>query len=163
MEILKVIHGYPMRYNAGSEVYSQLLCHELAKKHQVEVFSRFEDPFLADYTMQQEYDAVGNLIAIISPNGERQSIDYDLAGQITQRSDATGAVIEKLSYTPLGQVAVQADALDKIKKLEEEIKQLKELLIQKDINGLMNEAYLEYAAKRLGFKSVEELKKKLKL
>lgn len=55
------------------------------------------------------------------------------------------------------------DEKDKIKKLEKEIKQLKELLIQKDINGLMNEAYLEYASKRLGFKSVEELKKKLKL
>jgi len=55
------------------------------------------------------------------------------------------------------------DEKDKIKKLEKEIKQLKELLIQKDINGLMNEAYLEYAAKRLGFKSVEELKKKLKI
>jgi transposase-like protein len=55
------------------------------------------------------------------------------------------------------------DEKDKLKKLEKEIKQLKELLIQKDINGLMNEAYLEYAAKRLGYKSVEELKKKLKL
>jgi len=29
MKILKVIHGYPMRYNAGSEVYSQTLCHAL--------------------------------------------------------------------------------------------------------------------------------------
>jgi glycosyltransferase involved in cell wall biosynthesis len=27
MKILKVIHGYPMRYNAGSEVYTQTLCH----------------------------------------------------------------------------------------------------------------------------------------
>ena len=52
---------------------------------------------------------------------------------------------------------------DKIKKLEEEIRQLKELLVQKDIKGYLDEAYLEYAAKQLGFKSVEELKKKLKL
>ena len=42
MKILKVIHGYPMRYNAGSEVYSQTLCHGLSKKHTVEVFSRIE-------------------------------------------------------------------------------------------------------------------------
>ena len=34
MKILKVIHGYPMRYNAGSEVYSQTLCHGLADKHE---------------------------------------------------------------------------------------------------------------------------------
>jgi hypothetical protein len=26
MKILQVIHGYPMRYNAGSEVYTQTLC-----------------------------------------------------------------------------------------------------------------------------------------
>jgi hypothetical protein len=40
MKILKVIHGYPMRYNAGSEVYSQTLCHGLAERHEVHVFTR---------------------------------------------------------------------------------------------------------------------------
>ena len=30
MKILQVIHGYPMRYNAGSEVYTQTLCQGLA-------------------------------------------------------------------------------------------------------------------------------------
>ena len=53
--------------------------------------------------------------------------------------------------------------LDNVKKLEEEIKQLKELLIQKDIKGYMDDAYLEWAAEQLGFKSVDELKKKLNL
>jgi len=52
--------------------------------------------------------------------------------------------------------------IDNVKKLEEEIKQLKELLVQKDIKGYMDDAYLEWAAEQLGFKSVEELKKKLK-
>lgn len=51
------------------------------------------------------------------------------------------------------------DELDKLKKLEEENKKLKELLIKKEVDGLMNEGYLEYAAKQLGYKSVEELKK----
>lgn len=46
-----------MRYNAGSEVYSQTLCQELANNnHQVVVFTRQEDPFLADYTMHCETD-----------------------------------------------------------------------------------------------------------
>ena len=44
MKVLKVIHGYPMRYNAGSEVYSQTLCHQLAKSHEVHVFTRAENP-----------------------------------------------------------------------------------------------------------------------
>ena len=45
MKILQVIHGYPMRYNAGSEVYTQTLCHGLAARgHEVHVFTREEDP-----------------------------------------------------------------------------------------------------------------------
>ena len=53
--------------------------------------------------------------------------------------------------------------IDKIKKLKEENKRLKELLVQKDIKGFLDEAYLEYAAKQMGYKNVEELKKKLNL
>jgi hypothetical protein len=40
---------------------------------------------------------------------------------------------------------------------------LKELLVQKDIDNMINKAYLEYAAKQLGYKSVDDLKKKLNL
>ena len=56
MKILKVIHGYPMRYNAGSEVYSQSLCHALAERHEVHVFTRQENAFLPEYSMQREPD-----------------------------------------------------------------------------------------------------------
>jgi glycosyltransferase involved in cell wall biosynthesis/molybdenum cofactor biosynthesis enzyme MoaA len=57
MKILKVIHGYPPRYSAGSEVYSQLLCHELANRHEVQVFSRQENSFLPDYYYKTELDS----------------------------------------------------------------------------------------------------------
>ncbi len=56
MKILKVIHGYPPAYNAGSEVYSQTLCNELAKSHEVHVFTREENPFLIDYNLRSEPD-----------------------------------------------------------------------------------------------------------
>lgn len=56
MKILKVIHGYPMRYNAGSEVYSQQLCQGLANEHEVHVFTREEDVFKPDYVMHNEVD-----------------------------------------------------------------------------------------------------------
>ena len=57
MRILKIIHGYPMRYNAGSEVYSQMLVHGLTKAgHNVEVFSRYENPFEPDFVIRTEYD-----------------------------------------------------------------------------------------------------------
>lgn len=49
MKILKVIHGYPMRYNAGSEVYSQTLCHGLAARHEVHVFYARRGPFRSGF------------------------------------------------------------------------------------------------------------------
>lgn len=58
MKILQVIHGYPMRYNAGSEVYTQTLCHGLAKRHEVHVFTREEDSFAPDFAMREERDAL---------------------------------------------------------------------------------------------------------
>ena len=56
MKILKVIHGYPLRYNAGSEVYSQTLCQALADDHEVHVFTREENPFEEDFNLRQERD-----------------------------------------------------------------------------------------------------------
>lgn len=57
MKILKVIHGYPDRYSAGSEVYSQTLCHALVKRgHEVVVFTRHEDPYQQEYTVHWEQD-----------------------------------------------------------------------------------------------------------
>ncbi|MBK1684988.1 glycosyltransferase [Rhodoferax fermentans] len=56
MRILKVIHGYPMRYNAGSEVYSQTLCQALANRHEVHVFTREENPFAPPYDLKADAD-----------------------------------------------------------------------------------------------------------
>lgn len=57
MKVLQVIHGYPMRYNAGSEVYTQTLCHGLVRRgHEVHVFTREEDSFAPDYHMRHERD-----------------------------------------------------------------------------------------------------------
>ena len=57
MKILKVIHGYPMRYNAGSEVYTQTLVQALADRHEVHVFTREENPFAPDYALRKDSDA----------------------------------------------------------------------------------------------------------
>jgi glycosyltransferase involved in cell wall biosynthesis/MoaA/NifB/PqqE/SkfB family radical SAM enzyme len=56
MRVLKVIHGYPMRYNAGSEVYSQTLCQALADRHDVHVFTREENPFAVACSMKEDAD-----------------------------------------------------------------------------------------------------------
>jgi glycosyltransferase involved in cell wall biosynthesis/MoaA/NifB/PqqE/SkfB family radical SAM enzyme len=54
MHILKIIHGYPPNYNAGSEVYSQSICNELSKQHRVSVFTREENPYSPDFGIRQE-------------------------------------------------------------------------------------------------------------
>jgi glycosyltransferase involved in cell wall biosynthesis/MoaA/NifB/PqqE/SkfB family radical SAM enzyme len=54
MNILKIIHGYPPLYNAGSEVYSQSICEELSRKNHVTVFTREANPFRCDFEIRSE-------------------------------------------------------------------------------------------------------------
>lgn len=49
LRVLKVIHGFPPYYMAGSEVYSYNLVNELSKKTEVGVFTRVENPFIDNY------------------------------------------------------------------------------------------------------------------
>ena len=59
-------------------------------------------------------------------------------------------------------VIVQTDdEISRIKALQKELKQLKELLIKKDLDKMIDDSYLEVAAEKLGYKDVSELKKKL--
>lgn len=72
-----------MRYNAGSELYTQYLAHGLAKKNiEVKVFSRIENPFQPDYAIKEEKDIVSaNLnIPVILVNVARQKDRYQSDG-----------------------------------------------------------------------------------
>lgn len=84
MKILKVIHGYPMRYNAGSEVYSQTLCHGLAERNEVHVFTREEDAFAPDFRLRMERDADDSRITVHIVNNPRFKDRYRATG-IDQR------------------------------------------------------------------------------
>ncbi|MBP7077049.1 MAG: glycosyltransferase [Bacteroidales bacterium] len=53
MKILQIIHGYPPEYNAGSEVYTQSVCNELAKQHEVVLFSREENDYALDFNFRE--------------------------------------------------------------------------------------------------------------
>jgi len=55
------------------------------------------------------------------------------------------------------------DDIDRIKSLQKEVEQLKNLLLKKDLNNLMLDSYLEVAAENLGYKDVDELKKNLNI
>ena len=55
------------------------------------------------------------------------------------------------------------DEISRIKALQKEIEQLKKLLLKKDLDAMVQDSYLEVAAEDLGYKSVNELKKKLSI
>lgn len=59
MKILKIIHGYPPDYNAGSEVYTQSICNELNKSHEVVIFSREENEYELDFVIRKTYTEHG--------------------------------------------------------------------------------------------------------
>lgn len=55
LNVLKVIHGFPPDYMAGSEVYSYTFCKELVRAgFKVNVFTRIENEFDAPYTIYRE-------------------------------------------------------------------------------------------------------------
>ena len=76
MKVLQVIHGYPMRYNAGSEVYTQTLCRGLAENHEVHVFTREEDSFAPDFRLRVERDPDDPRIALHIVNNPRNRDRY---------------------------------------------------------------------------------------
>ena len=55
------------------------------------------------------------------------------------------------------------DEIGRIKALQKEVQQLKDLLLKKDLDNLMLDSYLEVAAENLGYKSVDDLKKTLNI
>ena len=88
MKILLVIHGYPRRYNAGSEVYTQTLAHALLDAGcNVEVFAREEDPFLPDYNLTTECDPLRSEITVHLVNHARSNARFqnDAIDQVFQQ------------------------------------------------------------------------------
>ncbi len=80
MKVLQVIHGYPMRYNAGSEVYTQTLCHGLVERNEVHVFTREEDSFAPDYRLREERDGDEQRVTLHLVNVPRSRDRYRHAG-----------------------------------------------------------------------------------
>jgi len=97
MRILKIIHGYPPRYNAGSEVYSQTLCAELSRRHEVHVFTREENLFAGDGGVREGCDAVFPDVKLHIVNAARVGINY--------RSDAIDREIARVAQTVRPDVA----------------------------------------------------------
>jgi glycosyltransferase involved in cell wall biosynthesis len=92
MKILQVIHGYPMRYNAGSEVYTQTLSQGLAQWHEMHVFTREENAFAVDYALHQEHDPDATAIILHVVNHPRSRDRY----RQTDIDQRFGEVLDKV-------------------------------------------------------------------
>lgn len=89
MHILKIIHGYPPQYNAGSEVSSQSICNELSKYHKVSVFTREENPYSADFAIRHEKQNDNlNFYFVNNPQGKdgyrHKQLDLNFAKLISE-------------------------------------------------------------------------------
>jgi len=89
MHVLKIIHGYPPFYNAGSEVYSQSICNELSKYYKVSIFSREENPYCPDFQIRyQRLNPNLDLYILNNPNGKdgyrHKQIDDNFANLIKE-------------------------------------------------------------------------------
>jgi len=89
MHILKIIHGYPLNYNAGSEVYSQSICNELSKHHKVSVFTREENPYRPDFEIRKQTENSNlDFYFVNNPQGKdgyrHQAMDNNFAKLIAE-------------------------------------------------------------------------------
>jgi glycosyltransferase involved in cell wall biosynthesis len=76
MRILHVIHAYPPRFTGGAEVYTQALCHALADRHEVHVFTRADDPSSAEFAHSREKDPCDARVSLDVVNTARSRGRY---------------------------------------------------------------------------------------
>jgi glycosyltransferase involved in cell wall biosynthesis len=81
MKILKIIHGYPPHYNAGSEVYTQSVCNELMKKHEVVLFSREENEYELDFKLRKTYTDTNIPHYLINLPREKDGYNHSVVNQ----------------------------------------------------------------------------------
>lgn len=70
MHILKIIHGYPPNYNAGSEVYSQSIVDQLKKTNKITVFTREENEYIPDFNFRKETKDGVDFVFVNMPRGK---------------------------------------------------------------------------------------------
>jgi transposase-like protein len=71
--------------------------------------------------------------------------------------------IKKYNRTDLMNTRINVETKDeitRIKALQKEVEQLKKVIVKKDLEQLISDAFLDVAAEKLGYKNADELKKK---
>lgn len=110
MKILKIIHGYPPLYNAGSEVYSQSICNELSKSHEVHIFTREENPYAVDFSIRVSELGLNLNMTVINmaraKDGYRHRLVDDALDRLIQRFRPDVAHVGHLNHLSTGLIDV---------------------------------------------------------
>jgi len=117
MRILEVNHGYPSRYRAGSEIYTQTISHGLTNRgHTVAVFTREEDPYRPDFNLAIESDEEDNSIRVFLANHARSRDRYQHQGmdevfrEVMRKFRPDVVHFNHLNHLSLGLIQVTSDA-----------------------------------------------------
>lgn len=113
MRIIEIVHGYPPEYIAGSENYTFAISNELADSgHSVLVFSRYENPYVADYAIQHIADTgKPNLKRVLINNARNKDRFLDSAidealEKVISEFKPNIAHIQHLNHLSLGIVSI---------------------------------------------------------
>lgn len=110
MHILKIIHGYPPEYNAGSEVYSRNICEELSKTHRVSVFTREENPFKTCFEIRKSIENTNlDIYYVNNPQGKDgyRHVEIDeVFGDLLDELNPDIAHVGHLNHLSIGVVDV---------------------------------------------------------
>ncbi len=105
MHILKIIHGYPPNYNAGSEVYSQSIVNELKKNNKVTVFTRYENEYEPDFKFRTETKDGVDFVFVNMPrskDGYNHEIINNKFAKILEKIEPDVAHIGHLNHLSIG-------------------------------------------------------------
>lgn len=104
--VLQVNHGYPDRYNAGSEIYTRHLARALRQGgHDVSVFAREEDPFRPDLALRVEQDGDIPVHLVNTPRTQHRWQDDGLDAafsSVLERTEPDVVHFHHLNHLSLG-------------------------------------------------------------
>ena len=112
IRILKVIHGFPPLYSAGSEVYSHSIVEELSKHHEVLVFTREENVFEPDFSFRTEQRERYNVVYVNmarAKDGYNHRLINERFARLVDEFKPTVAHVGHLSHLSTGIIDVLFD------------------------------------------------------
>lgn len=95
MKILQVTHDFPPYNTGGSVVYTENLCQELAKKHEVVVLHRIDDSYLKEYTVSHK--SSDNLEIFTINNTFRLYDSFEMTYRNNEIAEKFGLILDQIN------------------------------------------------------------------